>query len=102
MPDPVWWVVNRVAVDQSPARVVGKLVEAGVRTLLVSGEWENGMIWRGEGRARRKLERSGGLRLVVVPHVDHELLQRDARERVTAIITDDILSRYGPPVEAVR
>ena len=102
MPGPVWWVVNRVAVDQSPARVVGKLVEAGVPTLLVSGEWENGMIWRGERRARRKLERSGGLRLVVVPHVDHELLQRDARERVTAIITDDILSRYGPPVEAVR
>ena len=75
MPDPVWWVINRVAVEQSPARVVGKLVERGVRTLLVCGELEDWMLWRGERRARRQLERTGLMHLVVVPHMDHGMLQ---------------------------
>jgi hypothetical protein len=94
MPDSAWWIVNRFAVEQSPARVLGKLVEAGVRTLLVSGESEDRVMWRGEQRARRRLERSGLLHLVVVPNIDHELLRRDARERVTQIITDDVLRTH--------
>ena len=97
MPDSVWWVVNRVAVEQSPARVVAKLVEAGVRTLMVMGEFENRLMWRGERRARRQLQESGLLRLVVVPRVDHELLQRDARERVAKIVTEDVLGAYVRP-----
>ena len=94
MPDSVWWIVNRVAVEQPPARVLGKLLEAGVRTTLISGEWENRVMWRGEHRARRRLQRSGLLHLVVLPDIDHEILQRDARERVTKVITDDVLGRY--------
>ena len=94
MPGPVWWIVNRVAVEQRPARVLGKLVEAGVRTTLISGERDNRILWRGEQRARRRLQRSGLLHLVVLPDIDHELLQRDARERVTEIITDDVLGRH--------
>ena len=94
MPGPVWWLVNRVAVVQSPVQAVRKLVEEGVRTLIVSGEREHREIWRGEGRARRQLERSGLLRLVVVSGIDHELLKRDARERVSRITTDDVLGAY--------
>ncbi len=102
MPGPVWWVVNRVAVEQSPARVVGKLVNAGVRTILVSGELEYRAMWRGERSSRRQLERSGRLRLVVVPHMDHEMLQRDSRQRVTKIITDYVLCAHRrAPAETV-
>ena len=103
MPDPVWWVVNRVAVEQSPARVSSKLVDAGVRTFLVCGEWENWMLWRGERRSRRRLEHTGRMRLVVVPRMDHEMLQRDSRESVTKLITDDVLGAYRKTrAEAVR
>lgn len=94
MPDPVWWVLNRVALEQSPTHVIAKLVEAGVPTLLVLGEYENRLMWRGERGARRRLQRPGGLRLVLVPRSDHELLRRNPRERVAKIVTDDVLGAY--------
>jgi hypothetical protein len=94
MPGPVWWLVNRVAVEQSPPSVLRKLVDARVRTLMVSGERENLVIWRGESRARRRLVRSGLLHLVVLPDIDHELLKRDARALVSKIVTDDVLGAY--------
>lgn len=97
MPGPMWWFVNRIAVAQSPAQPLRKLVEGGVRTLMVSGERESYVIWRGESRTRRQLERSGLLHLVVLPDIDHELLKRDARELVGDILTDDLLNAYVTP-----
>ncbi|MFZ0248363.1 MAG: hypothetical protein WAL61_00345 [Acidimicrobiales bacterium] len=96
MPHPVWWVLNRVAVEQSPARAMRQLVDRGVRTFIVSGEIEWRVMWRGERRAYRELERRKGFRQVVVPAIDHVLLQRDARELVSRIVTEDTLAAYAP------
>jgi hypothetical protein len=95
LPDQVWWLVNRVAVEHSPARSLRRLVDQGVRTFIVSGEHERRLMWRGEGRARRHLELSGRLRHVVVPGIDHELFKRDAREVVSEIVTNDVLGAYA-------
>jgi hypothetical protein len=96
MPHPVWWVLNRVAVEQSPARAMRRLVDRGVRTFIVSGEIEWRVMWRGERRAYREIERMEGFRQVVVPTIDHVLLQRDARELVGRIVTEDTLDAYAP------
>jgi pimeloyl-ACP methyl ester carboxylesterase len=95
MPHPVWWVLNRVAVEQSPARAMRQLVDRGVRTFIVSGEIEWRVMWRGERRAYREIERRNGFRQVVVPAIDHALLQRDARELVSRIVTEDTLAAYA-------
>jgi dienelactone hydrolase len=96
MPDPVWWLLNRVAVEQSPAEALCKLVELGVRTFIVSGERERWMMWRGERRAYRAIGRSGQYRHVVSEDIDHELFQRHARDLVSEILTDDMLDTYVP------
>jgi hypothetical protein len=96
MPSPVWWAVNRFAVEQSPARAMRQIVDRGVRTFIVSGELEWRTMWRGERRAYREIERRDGFRQVVVPAIDHALLQRDARELVSRIVTDDTLRAYAP------
>jgi dienelactone hydrolase len=96
MPDPVWWLVNRVAIEVSPARALRRLVDQGVRTLIVSGEREARMTWRGEGRVRRSLALTPGFRHVVDPGIDHDLLRRDARELASRIITDEVLDAYAP------
>jgi dienelactone hydrolase len=94
MPDQVWWLLNRVAVEHSPARALRRLVDLGVQTFIVSGERESWMIWRGESRTRRRLEHSGRFRHVIVPGVDHELFKRDAREVVSGIVTEGVLDAY--------
>jgi pimeloyl-ACP methyl ester carboxylesterase len=96
MPDPVWWVLNRVAIEHSPARAMRQLVDLGVRTFVVSGEFERWEMWRGERRAYREIERMNGFHQVVVPTIDHVLHQRDARELVSEIVTDDTLNAYAP------
>jgi alpha-beta hydrolase superfamily lysophospholipase len=96
LPNQVWWLVNRVAVEHSPARVLRRLVDEGVRTFIVSGESEGRLIWRGEARARRRLELSGRFHHLVVPGIDHELFKRDARELVSQIVTDEVLQNYVP------
>jgi hypothetical protein len=53
------------------------------------------MMWRGERRAFRAIERMSGFQQVVVS-IDHVLYQRDARELVSEIVTDDTLGAYAP------
>ena len=96
MPDQVWWLVNRVAVEHSPVRALRRLVDSGVRILIVSGDREARVIWRGEGRLRRSLEASDGFRNVVDPGIDHELFKSDARRLASSILTDEVLGAYGP------
>jgi pimeloyl-ACP methyl ester carboxylesterase len=96
MPDPVWWLVNRFAVERSPARAMRQLVERGVRTFVVSGEWERQVMWRGERRAYREITSMDGFQQVVAPTIDHVLYQRDAREMVSQVVSDDTLLAYAP------
>jgi dienelactone hydrolase len=95
MPDSVWWLLNRFAVEQSPANALCQLVDHGVRTFVVSGPHERRMMWRGERRTYRAIERSGLYRHVVAADIDHELFQRQARALVSELITADMLDAYG-------
>jgi alpha-beta hydrolase superfamily lysophospholipase len=90
LPDPAWWVINRVAVGNPPGRVLGRLVEAGVETYIVCGETEARAMRRGQAAAFRRLARTGRFHLEVVPGIDHELFARVSRDRVRPMVTERI------------
>jgi hypothetical protein len=73
-----------------------QLVDGGVRTFIVSGESEWWTMWRGERRAYREIKRMNGFRHVIVPAIDHVLYQREAREVVSDLVTEDTLRAYAP------
>jgi dienelactone hydrolase len=98
MPGPVWWLLNRVAIERPPARALRQLVDQGVRTFILSGERERWGMWRGESRTYRDLAATAQFHHVVVPDIDHELFTRDSREVVSEIVTSEVLDAYvsGP------
>jgi len=96
MPGPVWWLLNRVAIERSPARAPRQLVDQGVRTFILSGEHEHWCMWRGESRTYRDLAATATFNHVVIPEIDHELFTRDAREVVSEIVTSEVLNAYVP------
>jgi len=96
LPDAAWWMINRLAVENPPACVLGRLVEMGVDTFVVCGEREARLIRRGQAAALRRLTRTGAFRLEVVPGIDHELFAHAARECVTPIVEAHVLDRFVP------
>ncbi len=91
LPDGAWWLINRVAVGNPPARIIERLVDAGVETYIVAGESEAREMRRGQAAAFRRLARTGRFHLEVVPGIDHELFARVSRDRVSPMVTERIL-----------
>lgn len=102
LPDSAWWIINRVAVGNPPARIIERLVEAGVETYIVCGESEARMMRRGQAAAFRRLTRTGRLHLEVVPGIDHELFARVSRDRVGPMVTERIRLSVAPKDPANR
>ena len=101
LPDPAWWIINRVAVGSPPARILEKLVDGGVDTYIVCGESEARVMRRGQAAAFRRLARSGRFHLEVMSGIDHELFARASRDRVGPVVTERIL-RSVTTAEPVR
>jgi alpha-beta hydrolase superfamily lysophospholipase len=101
LPDPVWWIINRVAVGSPPGRIIEKLVDSGVETYVVCGDGEARVMRRGQAAAFRRLARSGRFHLEVMPGIDHELFARASRDRVGPVVTARIL-RSVTTTEPVR
>jgi hypothetical protein len=97
LPDAAWWLINRVAVANPPARILERLVDSGVDTYIVCGENEARVLRRGQAKAMRRLDRTGRFHLVVVPGIDHELFARSSRDRVSPLVTDRVLSARPVP-----
>lgn len=72
------------------------LVDQDVQTFIVSGEPESRLLWRGEGFALRRLERSKVFQHVELADVDHELFKHNARIIVSEIVTDHVVEHYAP------
>jgi alpha-beta hydrolase superfamily lysophospholipase len=102
LPDPAWWVINRVAVENPPAKILERLVDNGVDTYIVCGEPEARTLRRGQTAALRRLARSGRFHLEVVPGIDHELFARRSRDLVAPMVTAQVLSSTAPAASAGR
>jgi alpha-beta hydrolase superfamily lysophospholipase len=95
LPSPVWWLINRIAVDSPPARSLAKLMEVGANTFIIAGEKEARAITRGDGRTMRHLRRTAGFRMEIMPGLEHSLLERRGRERATTLLVQHVIDQFG-------
>ena len=85
-----WWIHKRLFVTASPARTFRRLTESGVDVLIVTGDVEERVLYRGERRRFRALVRDGRLSRETVHHLEHTLLERTGRARVSALLHDHL------------
>jgi pimeloyl-ACP methyl ester carboxylesterase len=95
LPSAAWWVINRVAVQASPARSLTKVLEAGVDVFVIAGDNEAQLLSRGEAPTMRRLRRSERFRMEVIPDLEHSLFERHGRELASRLLTEHVLACYG-------
>jgi alpha-beta hydrolase superfamily lysophospholipase len=81
-----WWVLKRVLVNASPAKTFERLTQSGVEVFLVIDSDGARSMRKGEQRRWDTLLRRENFRLQAVPHLEHSLLERTGRERVSALL----------------
>jgi hypothetical protein len=96
IPEPVWWSVKRLLLQNPSHLVIEKVVKSGVDVQVVVGLDDLMPIEMGARRALERLRRSDGFRLDVLEGLDHAGLIVEQRSRLMDAVTDRIVSRYAP------
>jgi alpha-beta hydrolase superfamily lysophospholipase len=100
LPSSAWWVINRIAVDITPARRLAKVVDAGVDVLVIAGTDEGRWLSGGETRTLHRLAQTGRFRMEVIPGLEHTLFEHRTREIAVEILSDHVQGRFGAPTTA--
>ncbi len=98
-----WWILKRHLVTASPASMFDRLTQSGVGVLVVTGSEDAQRLRRGEQRRYDALTRTGLFRLEGIPNLEHTLLERTGRDRVSDILHAWVVSTgrdTGVPVRA--
>ena len=96
VPSPIWWLVNRLLLDNPGVGTLESIVGAGVDTLLVCGPDDLAPISLGsEGRVRR-MRQSDHFQVVVLDDLDHSSWPLYQRTRMIEVLRDHLLARYRP------
>jgi alpha-beta hydrolase superfamily lysophospholipase len=98
MPDPAWWLLNRVVVESPPVRTLTKATEAGAKVLVIAGTDEARELSRGEGRSMNRLERAGRFHMEVIAGLEHTLLEQRGRAQVVGLLTDFLRGEFVAPI----
>jgi hypothetical protein len=80
LPSSAWWIINRIAVEITPARRLARVVDAGVDVLVIAGTDEGRWLRGGETRTLHRLEQTGRFRMEVIPGLEHTLFEHSTRE----------------------
>jgi hypothetical protein len=88
--DVKWWVVHRARGGAVPAFDLRRLARKGVDTLVVAGSYEARLVQQGEGPMLWRLQKRGGLRVAVLPTIDHTLFTQAARRQVVPLVTERV------------
>ncbi len=95
IPNGGWWIVNRWFLRSSPARTLERLTKSGVDVLVVVGSEESRGLYRGDHRRIRALIGQGRLCVETVPNLEHSLLERTGRDRVSELLSDYVVRRFA-------
>jgi len=91
-PDFLWRTAASLHLGDTTGATVRRMVDAGARVTLVMGPRESQIFRRGLGFAQeRRLARSGRLRLVERPALDHGMLHSREREVVLDAVVHDVV-----------
>jgi alpha-beta hydrolase superfamily lysophospholipase len=97
LPSSAWWIINRIAVEITPARRLARVVDAGVDVLVIAGTDEGRWLSGGETRTLHRLEQTGRFRMEVIPGLEHTLFEHTTREVAVRILSDHVVGRFGAP-----
>jgi alpha-beta hydrolase superfamily lysophospholipase len=97
LPSSAWWVINRIAVEITPARRLARVVDAGVDVLVIAGTDEGRWLSGGETRTLHRLEQTGRFRMEVIPGLEHTLFEHSTREVAVGILSDHVAGKFGAP-----
>jgi alpha-beta hydrolase superfamily lysophospholipase len=97
LPSSAWWIINRIAVEITPAKRMARMVDAGVDVLVIAGTDEARWLTGGEGRTVQRLEQTGRFRVEVIPGLEHTLFEHSTREVAVRILTDHVVGKFGGP-----
>jgi pimeloyl-ACP methyl ester carboxylesterase len=97
LPSSAWWIINRIAVEITPARRLARVVDAGVDVLIIAGTDEGRWLKGGESRTLHRLERTGRFRIDVIPGLEHSLFEQRTREVAVGVLTEHVVGRFGAP-----
>ena len=97
-PDFLWRAAATLHLGDTTGATVGRMVDNGSQVTLVMGSRESQIFRRGLGFSQeRRLARSGRLRLVERPGLDHGMLHSREREVVLDEVVADVLTLVAPP-----
>jgi alpha-beta hydrolase superfamily lysophospholipase len=97
LPSSAWWIINRIAVDITPARRLAWVVDAGVDVFVIAGTDEGRWLRGGETRTLHRLEQTGRFRIEVIPGLEHTLFEYSTREVAVRVLSDHVVGRFGTP-----
>jgi len=97
LPSAAWWIINRIAVEITPAQRLARVADAGVDVLVIAGTDEGRWLRGGETRTLHRLEQTGRFRLDVIPGLEHTLFEHSTREVAVQILSDHVLGKFGAP-----
>jgi pimeloyl-ACP methyl ester carboxylesterase len=102
VPELVWRIVNRVALNQLPADVMRRIVDRGSDVLVVCGDPDFDLFRLGARRTVSRLEQRANFTLTYLPTLDHSVMKSGQRDRVMAVLTEHVMDRFGrSPAAAV-
>lgn len=87
------WILKRFLVTASPGRLFDRLTHLGSQVLVVAGGEEAHTLCEGERRRYRRLTRSGSFSLETIPFLEHTLLERTGRDRVSELLHTWVIGR---------
>lgn len=97
IPEPVWWLVNRLLLEQTAAATLERIVAKGVDTLLVCGPDDLTPITLGSEARVRRVRQSDNFHVVVLDDLDHSSWPFYQRLRMIDVLTEHLLDRHRGP-----
>jgi hypothetical protein len=90
-----WWILKRALVTVSPAQMFDRLTQIGVRVLVVAGNDESRKLREGEQGRYRALARKDSFRMETITNLEHTLLERTGRDRVSELLHSWVFGTGG-------
>lgn len=94
-PDPLWTVINRLAISHPPAETLKQMRDTGTDVFVPCDDYDAWVLQRGARRQLARTNRPGRVRIQVVEGMDHTLFFQEGRDRTIALVVDHMVSHFG-------
>jgi hypothetical protein len=102
IPEPAWWLVHRLLLENTGVVTLERIVDAGVDTLLVCGPDDLLPISLGSEARVRRLEARSNFHIEVLDDFDHSSWPLYQRLRMIDVLSEHIGTHFGTGSSGAR